>query len=182
MCNMDEITLAKNGFLLRHNGTQETDPLCALGARVVLEQGYSLRSFVQMLVAYPELARLSPFAKGLADSLTGWPASGCVPADIARLELQKTVEIIGHPAPPRLEIYHALRGVGTHGEDIEVKPYPVETLLDVPVVLGRLRHVVFGDRMEEFHFQTVCNLFEFQEGIGWQLAFHGAPVECALRR
>lgn len=179
---VDEITLAKNGFLLRHDGTRETDPLCVLGSRVVLEPGYTLRSFVQMLNAYPQLTRLSPFAKDLAGGLALWPVSGCAPADIARLELQKTVEIVGHPAPPRLEIYHALRGVGANGEDMEVKPYPVETLLDVPVVLGPLRHVVFGDRMDEFRFQTVVNLFEFQEGIGWQLAFHGAPAECSLRR
>lgn len=182
MCNMDEITLAENGFIVRSNGTQETDPLCALGSRVVLAEGYTLRSFVLMLARYPLLTRLSPFAQDLAGGLAGWPASGCVPAGIARLELQKTVEIIGHPAPARLEIYHALRGVGTDGEAIEIKPYPVETLLDVPLGLGPLRHVVFGDRMDEFRFQTVCNLFEFQEGIGWQLAFHGAPVECALRR
>jgi hypothetical protein len=179
---MDEITLAKNGFLIRNDGTRESDPLCALGARVVLAEGYTLRSFVQMLSLHPLLTRLSPFAQDLAEGLARWPASGCAPAGIARLELSKTVEIIGHPAPPRLEIYHALRGVGTDGEDLEIKPYPVETLLDLPVILGRLRHVVFGDRMDEFRFQTVCNLFEFQEGIGWQLAFHGAPVECALRR
>ena len=179
---MDEIILAANGLLLRCNGTQESDPLCVLGARVVLAEGYTLRSFVQMLCLNPLLTRLNPFAKDLAGGLAGWPLSDCAPAGIERLELSKTVEIIGHPAPPRLEIYHALRGVGTDGEDIEIKPYPVETLLDVPVGLGPLKHVVFGDRMDEFRFHTVCNLFEFQEGIGWQLAFHGAPVECALRR
>ncbi len=179
---MDEVTLAANGFLLRHDGTQETDALRVLGARVVLAEGYSLRSFVLMLCQNPLLQRLSPFAQDLAAGLAGWPASGCVPGGVERLELCKTVQIIGHPAPPRLEIYHTLRGVGVDGQDIEVKPYPVETLLDLPLVLGRLRHVVFGDRMDEFRFETVCNLFEFQEGIGWQLAFHGAPVECALRR
>jgi hypothetical protein len=99
-----------------------------------------------------------------------------------RLELSKVVEVIGHPAPPRLEIYQVFRGVDADGLDVEIKSHPVETLLDVPVVLGRLRHVVFGDRVDEFRFQTVCNLFEFQEGISWQLAFHGAPMECALRR
>jgi hypothetical protein len=179
---MDEITLARDGFIIRNNGTQETDPLCVLGARVRLAEGYTLRSFITMLALVPLFARLSPFAKDLAAGLADWPGSGCIPAGIKRLELQKTVEIIGHPAPPRLEIYHALRGVGTDGQDLEIKPYPVETLLDLPLVLGRLRHVVFGDRMDEFRFQTVVNLFEFQEGIGWQLAFHGAPVECALRR
>jgi hypothetical protein len=179
---MDEITLAADGFLLRHDGTQEADPLCVLGARVVLEKGYTLRSFVKMLSLNPLLTRLSPFAKDLAAGLALWPASGCAPAGIARLELSKTVAIIGHPAPARLEIYHALRGVGTDGQDLEIKPHPVETLLDLPITLGPLKHVVFGDRMDEFRFHTVCNLFEFQEGIGWQLAFHGAPVECALRR
>jgi hypothetical protein len=179
---MDEITLAADGFLVRHNGTREPDPLCALGARVVLAKGYTLRSFVKMLAQHPLLQRLSPFAKDLAEGLSRWPALGCIPAGIARLELSKTVEIIGHPAPPRLEIYHVLRGVGPDGEDEEIKPHPVETLLDLPVTLGPLKHVVFGDRVDEFRFQTVCNLFEFQEGIGWQLAFHGAPVECALRR
>jgi len=180
--NMDEVTLAANGFLLRHDGTQEMDPLCVLGARVVLAEGYTLRSFVAMLALNPLLTRLGPFARDLAGGLARWPESGCIPPGIARLELSKTVEIIGHPAPPRLEIYHALRGVGTDGEDIEIKPYPAETLLDLPLTLGPLKHVVFGDRMDEFRFHTVCNLFEFQEGIGWQLAFHGAPVECALRR
>ncbi len=179
---MDEIILNSEGLLLRHDGTQETDLLCVLGARVVLAEGYTLRSFIKMLSLNELFLRLSPFAQDLSRGLAGWPESGCIPAGIARLELSKTVAIIGHPAPPRLDIYHALRGVGTDGEDIEIKPYPVETLLDLPVVLGPLKHVIFGDRMDEFRFQTVCNLFEFQEGIGWQLAFHGAPVECALRR
>lgn len=179
---MDEITLAEDGFLVRNNGTRETDPLCALGARVLLGGGYVLRSFIRMLVEYPVLTRLSPFAQGLAEGLGDWPASGCAPAGLARLTLSKTVEVIGHPAPPRLEIYHVFRGLGTDGCDLEIKSYPVEALLDVPVALGPLRHIVFGDRLDEFRFQTVCNLFEFQEGISWQLAFHGAPVECALRR
>ena len=179
---MDEVTLEANGLLIRSDGTPEADLLCVLGARVVLSDGYTLRSFIKMLSLNDLFLRLSPFARDLADGLAGWPTSGCIPAGLARLELSKTVAIIGHPAPARLEIYHALRGVGTDGEDIEIKSYPVETLLDLPVVLGPLKHVIFGDRMDEFRFQTVCNLFEFQEGIGWQLAFHGAPVECALRR
>lgn len=179
---MDEITLAADGLLLRPNGSRETDPLSALGARVLLGAGYTLRSFVRMLAAHPLLTRLSPFARELAEGLAAWPAAGCVPGGIERLELSKIVEIIGHPAPPRLEIYHVLRGVGPDGRDEEIKSHPVETLLDLPLALGPLRHLVFGDRLDEFRFQTVCNLFEFQEGIGWQLAFHGAPVECALRR
>lgn len=179
---MEKVILSQDGFLHRHDGERESDPLSALSSRVELGPGYTLRSFVRMLVEHPVLTRLSPFLPQLAEGLAHWPESGCQPAGVERLELSRTVEIIGHPAPPRLEIFQVLRGVGADGSDIGIKPYPVETLLDVPVALGTLRHVVFGDRVDAFRFQTVVNLFEFQEGIGWQLAFHGAPVECALRR
>jgi len=56
----------------------------------------------------------------------------------------------------------------------------VEHLLDLPVCLGRLRHVVFGDKMDEFEFDTVYNLFEFMEAVIWELSFHGNPEHCNI--
>jgi len=159
-----------------------SDVLPVLGARIAPEPGYCLRSFVHMLGRYPLLQRLSSFAPGFAAQSDAWPKDGCWPAGLECMEFSRVVEIIGHPAPPRLEIYHTLRGRSTAGEDMEIKGYQVETLLDVPLRLGLLRHVVFGDQVQEFRFETVCNLFEFFEGVCWQLAFHGTPVECALRR
>ena len=48
--------------------------------------------------------------------------------------------------------------------------------------LARLKHIVFGDKVDIFEFDTVFTLFEFIEGIAWELSFHVAPTECALRR
>lgn len=177
---MDEVILENDGGLADHSGRPVADALAVLGARVRLGQGYSLRGFGRMLAAWPVLQRLSAFAPDFV-ALCG--AGGECPASgLSRLEFSRVVEVIGHPPPPRMEIYHVLRGVLPGGEDAELRHWQVESLLDAPLVLGPLRHVVFGDRVEQFRFETVCNLFEFCEGVIWQLAFHGTPRECALRR
>jgi hypothetical protein len=89
--------------------------------------------------------------------------------------------MIGFPGEPRLEIYHSLRGV--YGTEVgEIKSSRLERLLDLPLRLGKLKHVVFGDRMEDFEFETVFILFEFVDGIAWELSFHGTPDACDLRR
>jgi hypothetical protein len=55
-------------------------------------------------------------------------------------------------------------------------------LLDTKVRLGKLRHVIFGDQVDVFEFDTVFTFFELIEGIGWELGFHGTPRECQIRR
>jgi len=179
---MDDVILNTEGILVGSDGKPVADALRALGARVTLAPGFTLRGFLRMLKAHPVLLRLSEFAPEFAAQYDSWPAADCWPAGLEVLEFARVVELIGHPGPARLEIYHTLRGRVAGGEDLEIKGWRVEMLLDVPVVLGQLRHVVFGDRVQEFHFKTVCNLFEFYEGVLWQLAFHGTPLECALRR
>ncbi|MDR3641032.1 MAG: hypothetical protein P4L39_06890 [Humidesulfovibrio sp.] len=179
---MDEVILSADGSLLDRDGVPAEDALRALGARVTLGDGYSLRGFMRMLRRYPVLCRLNDFAPDFAARYDSCPKADCLPAGLERLELSRVVEMIGHPGPPRLEIYHTLRGILPDGGDLEIRSYQVEMLLDAPLCLGSLRHVVFGDRVAEFRFETVCNLFEFFEGVLWQLAFHGTPRECALRR
>ncbi len=57
-----------------------------------------------------------------------------------------------------------------------------DMLLGTQVRLGKLRHVIFGDQVDVFEFDTVFTLFELVEGIGWELGFHGTPRECQIRR
>ena len=52
--------------------------------------------------------------------------------------------------------------------------------MDMPLKLGVLKHIVFGDKVDVFEFETVFNLFEFIEGIIWELSFQGTPKECTL--
>jgi len=58
----------------------------------------------------------------------------------------------------------------------------IENLLDLPVELGNLKHVVFGDQVDIFEFETVYTFFEFLDGIAWELSFLGTPKQCETRR
>ena len=44
-------------------------------------------------------------------------------------------------------------------------PTGLENLLDMPLKLGRLRHIVFGDKVDTLEFETVYSLFEFIDGV-----------------
>ena len=68
------------------------------------------------------------------------------------------------------------------GETFEIKSIQLPNLLDLPLKLGKLKHIVFGDRVDIFEFDTVFTLFEFIDGVAWELSFHGTPDQCAIRR
>jgi hypothetical protein len=89
--------------------------------------------------------------------------------------------MIGFPGEPRLEIYNSFRGL-KNNEELESRSVRMEHLLDAPVLLGKLKHVVFGDKADIFEFETVYNLFEFIDGIAWELSFFGAPTQCEIGR
>ncbi|SNS13855.1 hypothetical protein SAMN04488503_2891 [Humidesulfovibrio mexicanus] len=179
---MDEVILNDDGGLSTPHGRLVDDALAVLGARLRLGEGCTLGAVGRMAAAHPVLQRLSPFAPDLAALCASGNAVQSPPSGLARMEFSRVVEVVGHPPPPRMDIYHVLRGVLSGGEDVEPRQWTVESLLAVPLVLGPLRHVVFGDRVERFGFETVCTLFELFQGVVWQLAFHCTPRACALRR
>jgi hypothetical protein len=155
--------------------------LRCLARNVLLDEGCRLRSVLSMLERYPQLAELSDFAPVLLERYRSAPADAGPWPTLAWLELGKTVEMIGFPGKPRLEIYSTLHG-WEGGQRSEIRAIQVEQLLDTPLRLGKLRHVVFGDRVDVFEFDTVFTLFELVDGVTWQLSFHGSPAQCALRR
>ncbi len=176
---MNIILLRADGFLEANRKTVDKQPLKYLSAGIKLESSYTLRSFFRMLERYPELPGLNEFSATLVEQVAQSPASGCTYPGIDCLEMGKTVEMIGFPGKPRLEIYHMFQG--RHGDNLnEIRSVQVAHLLDLPVCLGRLRHVVFGDKMDAFDFDTVYNLFEFMEAIIWELSFHGTPEHCNI--
>jgi hypothetical protein len=89
--------------------------------------------------------------------------------------------MIGFPGTPRLEIYNSFQGI-RGDQTCEIRSLQIDNLLDMEVKLGRLKHIVLGDKVDIFEFDTVFTFFEFIEGIAWELSFHVAPTECALRR
>ena len=177
---MEDVVLRRDGRI-EGDGRVADDPLPWLGAALTLEEGMTLRGFFRMLERHPVLTRLSLFLPGLMEQYASWPARTPEPLGVSDLEVVKFMEMIGFPGPPRLEAYTALIG-HDRGQEVELKGHPVRTIVDLPVRLGRLRHKVFGDKLEEMTFETKHTLFEFIDGVAWQLGFHGTPMECALRR
>lgn len=178
---MNRVGLRPDGRLITKDGVIADDPLIYLGYQLELSQGTTLRSVFRMLAFYPLLVRLSAFFCDLLTQYRGCPEKGCRSADFEYLEFGKTIEMIGYPGDPRLEIYLSLTG-RSGSDSIEIRPYALELLLDMEIRLGNLKHVVFGDRVDTFEFDTVFNLFEFIDGVAWELSFHDMPKECQLRR
>ncbi|MBT8369774.1 MAG: hypothetical protein KJO34_02355 [Deltaproteobacteria bacterium] len=177
---MNVVTLKKDGFINRNKTTVGSDALDLLSFQIVLDGGYTLRSFFEMLDKYSLFARLNAFFPTYAEQFHSCPEHGCNAGLLDYLEFGKTVEMIGVPEK-RLEIYNSLFGVHQN-ETSEIKSLQLDSLLDLPLKLGRLKHIVFGDRVDIFEFDTVYTLFEFIDGIAWELSFHATPEQCGLRR
>ncbi len=178
---MNQIILQPDGLIADSNQTVTSDLLPFLGYQVALTKNYTLRSYFKMLEQYPVLARLSPFLPHYMEQFRQSPSDSCLLPDVNHLQFSKTIEMIGFPGKPRLDIYHALRAV-IDGAESKLTTDRLDCLLDLPLTLGKLKHVVFGDQVDEFIFDTVFSLFEFVDGIVWELSFRGAPQACELRR
>ena len=177
---MNAVTLKKDGAINLNGKTVRSDALELLSFQIALEKGYTLRSFFEMLDKYTLFAKLNAFFPTYTKQYHSCPDQGCETGLLDYLEFGKTVEMIGVP-DKRLEIYNTLFGVHL-SEASEIKSMQLDTLLDLPLKLGRLKHIVFGDRVDIFEFDTVYTLFELIDGIGWELSFHAIPEQCELRR
>ena len=176
---MYQITLKNDGTILENNTPVEGEILMFLGYRVELEKDYTLRGFFRMFEKYALLAKLNVFLTDCLQRYRACPADRCVGSGIEYLKFYKTVEMIGFPGEPRLEIYNTLCGV-CDSDTHEIKSFHLENLLDMPLKLGNLKHIVFGDKVDVFEFETMFSLFEFIDGIIWELSFQGTPKQCAI--
>jgi hypothetical protein len=178
---MDMVSLNPAGKLKQGSDKEISDPLNCLSFGLMLAPNSQLRHFFKMMVHYPILTRLNTFLPDLMTQYRKCPQSGCYCDDFDHLEFTKTIEMVGFPGEPRLEIYTSFQGI-KKDQQIPIRNYPQALLLDNEICLGKLKHVVFGDKVDTFEFNTVVTLFEFIDGIVWELSFHVLPQECQLRR
>lgn len=178
---MNAITIYKDGTSLNPEKGRGADILASLGTPVILEDGFTLMSFVRLVKMNPDLARLGETIAIVEKDYGDFSDGELLPPGLDRLELTKSVEMIGFPGPVRLEIYSSVRGV-RNGEASDIRHEPVETMLAAPICLGKLRHVIFGDKIEELVFDTTFTLFELVDALAWELGFHNAPLACAFAR
>lgn len=176
---MNLIELSLDGGIYYQHRRVKTSPLMYSGFRIALDPDYRLRSFFRLLAYNTPLTGLNPFIPAFLEQCHRCPPSGCSCPGIDCLVLSRTVEMIGYPGEPEMQLHVSLDGRG--GETLfPIKSYWLEHLLDMPLKLGKLRHLVFGDKIDTFHFDTVFNLFEFIDGICWELSFHNLPAECRI--
>lgn len=178
---MNVVTLKPDGYLHLNGRPVEGDPLMLLNHAVALDDGILLRDYFQLIARHDIFARINSFYPSTLKQYSSCPPEGCTSDGFDYLEFGKSIEMIGFPGPPRLEIYTSLKAVAD-GERSGLGAYPLACLLDMPVRLGSLRHVVFGDSVDVFEFDTVFTLFEFIDGIAWELSFQNTPITCELRR
>ena len=201
---METVRLTRDGRLVGPGDVPVTDPLPALSLAISLEEGCTLRSFFLMLRRYPDLLKLSEFLPAVLADAEKCPVSGCLSDDISLLAVGKTMELIGFPGEPRAELYLWLRGLaapsggavppsldaeqpgvflaGLMEANREIRFTPLEILLDTPLFLAGLKHVVLGDVDRSLFCETRFTLFEVVDGLAWELGFRGGSQQCSIGR
>jgi hypothetical protein len=177
---MYALSLKNDGAIYCNQSAVDSDVLKYLSYQIGLAETYTLRSFFEMVGKHELLGKLNSFLPTCIEQYLSCPEQGCESGMIDYLEFSKTVEMIGYP-DKKLEIYCSIHGM-LENDAVEIRSLQLNSLLDMPLKLGRLKHVVFGDRVDIFEFDTVFTLFEFIEGITWELSFHFFPEQCELRR
>lgn len=178
---MNTVTLCADGRLIAEGRPVDNRPLTYLNARVQLAEDFTLRGFFRMMGHYPVFSELNVFLDACLEQYRACPPRDCRDPSLDSVTLTKTVEMIGFPGDPRLEIYHSLYGLQGDTQT-EIRFFTMEMFLDVPLKLGKLKHVIFGDKMDMFEFDTVFTLFELIDAIAWELSFHGSLQACEIRR
>jgi len=177
---MNTALLARNGMILSEHESETVAPLSNLACKVSLDNGYTLRSFLDMVQRYPVFQALNAFIPNLLDECDQYPDSGCITERLSHMELIKRVEMIGFPGEPRFNILCTLGGK-YKGQEQELRLFQLDTLLDMPIKLGMLKHFVFGDTVSIMEFETSYSLFEFIEGVAWEFGFQRFPEHCSIR-
>lgn len=195
---MEQAFLTEKGELLTAAKKPPADPLRVLSSPLVLDERCTLRSFFSLLRRYPVLSDMSDFLPGALEDAAKCPAFGCLADDIAFLVLGKTFELIGFPGEPRAELYLWLRGLAPAAAgqnalsstahhppmptlmeaDKEIRFVPLQLLLDIPLVLGGMKHVLLGDMNRSLFCNTQFTLFEIIDGLAWELGFQGGSQQC----
>lgn len=201
---METVLLTADGRLVGPGEALLVDPLPALSFALLLDKGCTLRSFFQMLARYPDLTKLSGFLPAALADAEQCPASGCCSGQVALLVVGKTMELIGFPGKPRAELYIWLRGLAASGAEEgktpapegscepslaelmeanqETRFIPLQILLDTPLFLAGLKHVVLGDVDRSLFCETRFTLFEVVDGLAWEFGFQGGSQQCSIGR
>lgn len=177
---MEKIYLTKDGIILKKDKPVTDNVLPLLSNTIELEPGFTLASFFAIIDKYKSFVKMSEL---LETFLTMAKASrGQFPKtpEIEGLVFYKTISIKGFPGKPGIQIYNSLKGI-KNKRTKSLKFFQMESLLEHELILGDLKHIVFGDGQDMFTYETFYTLFEFIEGITWEMSFNFNPLQCSIR-
>ncbi len=178
---MEQVNIHKNGTLSQKGRPVAGKPFSLLGHRVAFDDAVTLASVFKMIRRYPGLRELSPMLEAFLEIIPDTDPKKIRSNEIVGLVFFKTIEIVGFPGNPSIEIFNSLHGRTETGLQ-DLKFFHLESLLGHQLQLGQLRHIIFGDKQDVFMFDTFYTLFELIEGIAWELSFNFNPLECSIRR
>ena len=176
------VTITASGSLIHGEGSSASSsepPLRLLGCPVRFASGVTLGSIVQLLEASPTLQEISPLTTPFLD-LFSHAAGGESSHSGFFLSLTRIVELKAHPGEPRVNLFISLEaksGDTTHPLDL----FGPADLASMPLTLGPLRHIVFGDALHSEIFHTDYTLFEVLDAIFWELSFYWDKSRCGIR-
>jgi hypothetical protein len=176
---MDKVLLTSEGMILKKERSVTGNVFSLLSHTVELAPKFTLASFFSMVSRYPELKKLSP----LLDTFLKMAGGGnqfVKTREIENLVFFKTIAMKGFPGKPAIQIYNCLKGI-KEGQTHTLKFFQMESLLEHELILGDLKHVIFGDGQDKFTYETFYSLFELIEGITWEMSFNFNPLECSIR-
>ena len=82
---MNTIALKIDGSIAHDGGTLKSGPLPFLGFQIILDEGFSLRSYFKLLDNYPLLAELNAFLPAYQEQYRTCPQGGCTVDGIEHL-------------------------------------------------------------------------------------------------
>jgi len=177
---MEKISLTKEGLILKKNIPVTGNVFSLLSHTIVLAPGFTLASFFSMVSKYPDLIKMSE----LLDTFLTMAAAGNgqfpQTREIEGLVFYKTIAMKGFPGKPGIQIYNCLKGIKDN-QTKALKFFQMESLLEHELILGDLKHVIFGDGQDMFTYETCYSLFELIEGITWEMSFNFNPLQCSIR-
>ena len=148
---MKKIYLKNDGFIEENGQTVFLSDLKLLSRGIELEKGYRLKSYFMLLEKYASYREISDFSDTYIERFRMYDGGSLSVDSMDRLEFLKTVEMRGYPGKPAIDIYTRLKGL--KGETfVELKFFQIENIIHMPLSLGKLRHVIFGDHQEILKF------------------------------
>ncbi|MCP4720901.1 MAG: hypothetical protein GY860_15720 [Desulfobacteraceae bacterium] len=176
---MEKICLTKEGIILKRDKPVKGSAFSLLSHTIELAPGFTLASFFALISKYPELIKMSQL---LDTFLTMAKAGGqfSKTSDIEGLVFFKTVAMKGFPGKPEIQIYNSLKGIKDN-QNKALKFFQMESLLEHELILGDLKHIIFGDELDMFTYETFYSFFELIEGITWEMSFNFNPLQCSIR-